>query len=80
MHLVKLGNRLFRRPELDRSAADRILDRENNNRRVVANLMKQPFIPLSMDDLVRLVGKDRWDKLVRREKERLLVERWNDEL
>jgi hypothetical protein len=62
------------------TAEERILYRENKYRRTLAELNDVPYRPLSLAELktkvVEFGGEATWEKLVLREKERLLSEEY----
>ena len=64
-------------------AESRLLERENRNRAALAVLRKEPFVGLTLDEfrssIITVKGQEAWDRLVLRERERLLAVRWADQ-
>lgn len=65
---------------ITKEAEERILQRENNNREVIAELGDGDYTPISLKEFRKTIkiihGGKAWYDLVLREKERILTERW----
>ena len=75
-----LAKEIFRPPELDLSPEERIVDRSNKYRALIARAREEEFSPETVDEVraryIAKKGVDFWKKLVRREREKLAVERY----
>jgi len=65
------------------TAEESILNRENKNRKVLAKLTGKPLTLLSLDEMKNNIiskgGLPAWENLVKKEKEKLLLEKWEKE-
>ena len=56
----------------------RIVWRTNNNQRIIDELRGNKFVPVSADELQEKLGTKAWEYLIDKEKQQILVEKWQN--
>lgn len=72
---------MFNKPEVYLTPEERIVYRVNRNRRIIAELLNNSYedktIKQIKEDFVSKHSEEAWEKLLKRENKRRIVELWN---